>query len=178
MREIPLVTNRGGVLGVALVDDADFELVSRYTWRLLKQRHTSYARASINGQRVYMHRFLCPDADEVDHINHDGLDNRRENLRPATHQQNMQNQSVQGDRTYKGITQRSAECWIAFIKLDSLQFHLGSFTSPELAARAYDEIAWAAWGKWAKLNFPELVPEYERQCRESCYYPDGSPVVP
>lgn len=172
MRRVPLI-RKHEVVGAALVDDADFAEVRRYRWRLIKQQHTSYARATIDGRHVYLHRFLLPAADEVDHVNHDGLDNRRANLRAATHQQNALNRSARG--AWKGVSRRSPECWSATIELDRLQFHLRNFSTPEQAARAYDEIAWVAWGTWAKLNFPDRVEEYERQCRECCYYPDGSP---
>lgn len=140
-------------------------------------KHSSYARASINGERVYMHRFLFPEAEEIDHINHDGRDNRRENLRPGTDQQNMMHQKAQG-RRWKGVSRRTSTCWRAAIKVYDSWMHIGNFPSPEAAARAYDEFAFVAFGDWAELNFPDQINEYRWRARISCYYPDGTPVVP
>lgn len=94
MPQIPLI-HKHEVVGAALVDDADFVEVRATRWRLIKQ-HTSYGRATIDGRHVYLHWFLLPDADEIDHVNHDGLDNRRANLRSDTHQQNALNRSARG----------------------------------------------------------------------------------
>jgi len=92
--------------GVALVDDEDFEKVSVFTWRRRPERHTTgYAftvRRDLNTPEVkrgklryiLMHRFILGLKDPkvvVDHKNHNGLDNRRENIRPCTHAENMAN---------------------------------------------------------------------------------------
>ena len=98
MKRIEL-TQHKGVVHHALVDDKDFDRVNQYRWHLRPikndyQTHYAYRRKEINGIRTYvsMHRFILglstADKIEVDHINFNGLDNRRANLRTATRQEN------------------------------------------------------------------------------------------
>src|SRR4030067_2242048 len=98
---------------VAVVDDDLVDILSRYTWRSYagKRCKILYARRTVSfpvfdGRRpevttVYMHQAIIRWFDGIDHINHDGLDNRRSNLRRATKSQNMQNQRKLG-----GVTSR------------------------------------------------------------------------
>ncbi len=153
----------------AIVDLADIDLVQSRNWYASKGRHTLYAVS--NGERrgsaprapsVQMHRVvlgLAPDDPrEVDHIDHDGLNNRRSNLRPATRSQNSRNMgSPTGARTpYKGVGWHSRDqSWRAYISIDRRQISLGYFATEEEAARAYDAAAVEAWGEFAWLNFPE-----------------------
>ena len=95
MKEIPLTKGK-----VALVDDEDFEEVSKVTWYLVKIRNTCYAHGYVkppSKKMEYMHRLILktPEDMETDHINGNGLDNRKENLRVVTHRQNMQNIHIQ-----------------------------------------------------------------------------------
>ena len=82
----------------------------------------------------------------MDHENGNGLDNRRENLRLATHSQNQRNRRRTRDKVYKG-TRRNGKKWVAHIVL-------GTFASEEEAARAYDHAATLLYGEFARLNFP------------------------
>ena len=91
---------------------------------------------------------------EVDHINHNTLDNRRCNLRLATHGQNMANSRPNKGRKYKGVWQIMGKYWVAFIGKNKKQIYLGSFSTPKLAAKAYDEAARKKFGEYACLNFP------------------------
>ena len=82
--------------GYTIVDTQDYERLKRFKWRLRKDKTTCYAITTYKGNTVSLHRLLlnAPKGFEVDHINGDGLDNRRDNLRVVTHQENMQKKSV------------------------------------------------------------------------------------
>ncbi|GAI88609.1 unnamed protein product, partial [marine sediment metagenome] len=96
---------------IALIDDKDFLLISEYKWYANKIGDTYYAMTHIkkNGKRetLLMHRLILnvPEKMETDHINHNGLDNRRSNLRLATSQQNNFNRkNIDGSSSqYKGV---------------------------------------------------------------------------
>src|SRR5438132_1563788 len=93
MKQIPLSNGQ-----FATVDDEDYDLVARFSWTVSIRRHTSYATAYGGGGRkaavrIYLHRLIMapPFGIEVDHINHDGLDCRRSNLRLCSRSQNFMN---------------------------------------------------------------------------------------
>jgi len=94
----------------------------------------------------------------VDHINHNGLDNRKANLRPATRAQNNYNRQRQRNKTsteYKGISWRKdRKKWVAEIRVDYKGICLGYFDDEIGAARAYDSAARIFQGEYAELNFP------------------------
>jgi len=160
MARIPLTRGR-----VALVDDADRELVEASgPWYPCPSNKTTYAMANVrrdDGGRttLSMHRLLVPTADRVDHINGDGLDNRRANLRAADRIENGRNMRPRGPSGFKGITFRKppwrGKPWHARISYDGKLHHLGCFDSPEEAARAYDAAAIQHFGEFARLNFPK-----------------------
>jgi AP2 domain/HNH endonuclease len=94
----------------------------------------------------------------VDHINGNGLDNRRTNLRPATSAENARNRRSQrgSSSPYKGVSWiRSRRNWRANLRVGDRLIHLGSYTDPADAARAYDAAALKYFGEFARLNFPE-----------------------
>jgi len=144
----------------ALVDDADADFVGRFRWHVQKGPNGLwYARRTIvSGARKVsqlMHAALL-EAAIVDHINGDGLDNRRENLRPATRSQNMANRrKLHGLSQFKGVSwcERDAG-WRARITVGGRQIFLGRFADQESAARCYDAAARAHFGDFAALNFP------------------------
>lgn len=95
---------------VALVDDADFEYLNQWKWSCVKDGNTQYAIRHIrkDGKRttISMHRQLLktPKGYETDHINRNGLDNRRINLRLATTAQNQWNRRPLKNRSgYEGV---------------------------------------------------------------------------
>ena len=90
----------------------------------------------------------------VDHINGNRLDNRRSNLRLCTHLQNSRNVRAKTRCGLKGVTQRGQK-WQAGIRIDGKTKHLGTFDTLEDAARAYDVAASAAFGEFARLNYPQ-----------------------
>jgi hypothetical protein len=158
LREIPLTQGY-----VALVDDEDYERVTMVgAWQVLAHSNACYATRTSGhlGPTVYMHRMiLCAQSGQlVDHINHDGLDNRKVNLRLCSPSQNMANQEKNrvGSSRFKGVHRvKGYERWRASVFYEGKTRHLGSFGSEEEAARAYDAAALALWGEYAKLNQSE-----------------------
>ncbi len=152
-KEIQL--NRGYI---AIVSDEDYERVSKYAWTILQNK---YAHRTPNKENPYgrMHRFIlqAPPNVCVDHINGNGLDNRRENLRFCNQSQNLSNVGKRSNNKsgYKGVTFESQTSkWRASITVNYRTKHLGRFNSPEEAAHAYDKAALELHGKFARLNFP------------------------
>lgn len=151
---------------VALVDPEDIDLVKGYRWYLRGHGRVLYAYSqtyTINGKRPVfsMHRLIMGEPDqewEVDHINHNGLDNRRQNLRLVSHQQNAMNQRgwESASSRYKGVTRnQESGVWIAKLNTNGHHMYLGRFDTEILAAHAYDTKAKEVFGEHAFLNFPE-----------------------
>jgi hypothetical protein len=148
----------------AIVDDGDYEMLSKRNWFSMHARTAGkfYAATSDieRGGHLMMHRVLLGMANAkrplVDHINRNGLDNRRENLRLCTHMQNLWNASLskRSKTGFKGVTVRYGGFGANICK-NYKQIRLGSFTTPEAAARAYDRAARELFGEFAYLNFPD-----------------------
>lgn len=147
---------------VALVDDADYEAVSQFKWYAHKVDRNFYAARRIwkfEGKRVfqYLHHFLMPGVERVDHRDGNSLNDQMENLRPATHQQNLrgfQQKRLGTTSRYRGVYRHSRlEKWAAQIKVDKKMLYLGVFDIEEDAARAYDVAARKYFGEFASLNF-------------------------
>lgn len=149
----------------ALVDGEDYEWLIQRKWYASKSGRSFYALAWKNlgqqkGKRLSMHREIVnPPIDmEIDHINDNGLDNRKVNLRICTSKQNIQNKRSYCNSTsqYKGVSwKQSRKRWIAIIKQDGRNKFLGSFRNETKAAKAYDMAAKQIFGKYARLNFLE-----------------------
>lgn len=141
----------------ALVDIDDFDVVSGYTWRQRKKPAdwVRYAHATKRKKLVVMHTLLTGWS-LVDHINRNGLDNRRSNLRPATTAENARNSKLYENNTsgYRGVSWHKRDrCWRTQIKVSGKLLELGRFQSPEEAARAYDEASLRYHGEFGRRNF-------------------------
>lgn len=134
-----------------LVDVETLPLVTGHLWSPAPRRYAVYAVTRVAGKNVYMHRLLMPHARMIDHINHNGLDNRLANLRAVDQATNSRNSRRRGNRQYRGV-HRNATAWTASATVDGVARYLGSYDSPEHAARAYDEAVRSLPG--ATLNFP------------------------
>ena len=149
----------------AIVDAGDLGRVDRLRWYLFKKKNrvTEYAYAytgRVNGknQLVRMHRVISRAAPSqlVDHIDFDGLNNRRSNLRLCTVAENARHSKSRGGASaFKGVTKYQGGRWVGYITANSKQIYLGIFDSELDAAKAYDAKAKELHGEFAYLNFPE-----------------------
>jgi hypothetical protein len=121
-----------------LIDSRDWVLLSKYRWSAVKRSGTFYATAWIDGAHQYMHRILteAPRDMVVDHINWNGLDNRRENLRLVTTRQNLQNLRRKKSSRFPGVY-RDRGKWIARVCIKGEKIRLGRFDDETEAATAY-----------------------------------------
>lgn len=157
MRQIPLY-RRKVVAGHALVDDADYEALSAHRWTLLVGKSTNYAcrpehiAGTANGTRMYyMHRVILGMAPgvghrvQVDHVNRNGLDNRRANLRVVTPAENALNKGVSRNNKSGAVnvtyipTARGPNKWAAHIMRNGIRILQKSFPTKEAAIAARDE---------------------------------------
>lgn len=143
-----------------LVDEADAWLLEKWSWDTLKSGHVGRTMSSGKRyiKRIQLHREIMNPSAElvVDHINGNPLDNRRENLRVCTRQQNQRNMTMHRDNKsgYKGVCQNGRN-WMAGIWDGKKRLHLGTFHTKVEAARKYDQKATELFGPYAKLNFKE-----------------------
>lgn len=137
----------------AIVDDSDWYLLSSSSWSYSK---SGYAVAKVNKKIVFMHRIIMGEPNcSVDHINGNTLDNRRNNLRLASHSQNTKNRKKTKNRSskFKGVDfQKRSGTWRARIKVEYRSIYLGQFSSEVEAARAYNKAALIYFGEFARLN--------------------------
>ena len=153
MKEIILTQNQ-----VALVDDADYEWLNKGKWYAQRSRQTFYAKRLISTGYKAMHRVILGlkpgDKRQCDHIDGDGLNNQRSNLRVCTHGQNQHNRrSYGGTSKYKGVCfERSHRKWGAYIYVNKKNIRLGSFDLESDAARCYDGAALKYFGEFALTN--------------------------
>lgn len=162
MREIQLTRNQ-----VALIDDEDFDLINQHKWfsvspRQKNYRHTWYAACKIQGRHVTMHNLLLnpPKGSVADHIDHNGLNNRRTNIRISTTRENSWNTNKHKNCTskFKGVSwNKEKSKWQARICINGRETHLGWFHDEVLAANTYDFVACQFFGDFAKLNFPRQM---------------------
>ncbi len=151
----------------AIVSPEDYDRLSACKWHAARHQRVFYAQTGTGrkGVRkrclVMMHRAVMGVEDErvVDHQNHNGLDNRRTNLRIATWTENCWNKrkaNFNSSSKYKGVMwDKRRGKWQAQIGHNGKKIFIGYFDDEETAARAYDAKAKELYGKYAALNFPE-----------------------
>lgn len=146
----------------AIIDDDDVLLINNFDWYLFRDPYNCYAFTVIklaNGRKrtLRMHRLILNPFDNqgVDHINNNGLDNRRDNLRIATQSQNNANRRkfINCTSQYKGVSWwKDKSKWTACINVNHKRTFLGYFHDEKEAAEAYNCAAINLFGKFAKLN--------------------------
>ena len=170
MKKIPLTQGK-----FAIVDDEDYNLVSKYPWSLdsPKHAHTSYAICTMYTGRINNKSIMCrmklhqlimrpPKDIHIDHINRNGLDCRRSNMRYCTHSENCMNRrphytdsrtkTKRPTSSYKGVSKLKSGRWQARIYFENKIYSLGAFENEKEAALAYNKKAIEIYGKYAYLN--------------------------
>lgn len=139
MKEIPLTQGK-----VALVDDEDYLELSKYKWQVRMYPKTGYATRAerIGGNVVHyrMHRLIMrpPYGKDIDHINGNGLDNRRENLRIVSRRKNLQNRHTPKTSQYPGVSwYNRKKRWKGDIRYNGKSRHLGYYKDELEAATVY-----------------------------------------
>ena len=151
---VPLANARG----YALVDAEDLDRTASISWSWMKPRNTTYAKGRVDGKQTTLHRFIlgARAGQFVDHVNGDGLDNRKTNLRFGTRAQNAQNMAATEGKSsaFKGVSwDKRVGKWRAYIKPpDGKRVTIGYFDDDRLAASAYDKAALELFGAFARTN--------------------------
>jgi hypothetical protein len=162
MKEVPLTQGK-----VALVDDEDYDELMKHKWCVVKPKNCNqfyaarHARAGGQSITIYMHRSVldAPPGKITDHMDLNGLNNQKNNLRLTDRSGNQQNQAKykKNKLGYKGVyfqKRYKTTPYQAQICVQRKQFYLGMYATPEEAARAYDKAAQELHGEFACLNFP------------------------
>ena len=158
MKQVPLTQGY-----IAIVDDEDFEKIKHHKWSITsnKEKTHVYARAKIAGKTIKLHRYILGLTDKsmvVDHIDHNGLNNTRSNLRVCTLKENQANQKPKKNAAskYRGLAWNKQRLkWQVSIKVNGVQKYLGIYKNEDEAARVYDKHAKIQYGEFAYLNFKD-----------------------
>ncbi len=153
----------------ALVDDEDYEYLNQWVWKAVKNRPNAatyvvrykWDREKQANQCIRMHRVIMktPKGMQVDHVDHNGLNNQKSNLRNCTQSQNQANRNAYGSSKYLGVSRYNFGSlkgwWVARIRKDGVEKMLGYYRTEEEAALVRDKKAIELFGEFAKLNLPE-----------------------
>ncbi|MBI5954393.1 MAG: HNH endonuclease [Chloroflexi bacterium] len=162
MKQIPLTQGK-----FALVDDNDFDFLSQWKWYAKKDGNNFYAvrngsKKNTPREHIRMHKVVLNASDNVvvDHIDRDGLNNTRANLRICTKSKNTRNHKLYMTNTtgFIGVSFHKKK-FVSRLTVDRKTIHLGCFSTAEEAARAYDNAALKYFGEFASLNFPDSPAE-------------------
>lgn len=122
-----------------ILDEDNMHLLQKHNWCVYQK---GYAVASIDGSRVFLHHLVIgfpPKGKEVDHINRDKLDNRRENLRFVTHQENLLNRKFKNKTGFKGVyfeSNRRTKPYKAMIRRNGKSINIGYYKTAAEAGAA------------------------------------------
>lgn len=161
MGSSPIPVNGGEY--TAWVDDEDAERIRRFTWHIKKDGPRRYARYGRGKNSLRMHQMVIASWGrkmQIDHIDGDGLNNRKANLRHCTCSQNQMNRRPENGRRFKGYhLNKLLNKWRTQIRVNGKTIHVGLFDDEIAAAQAYDEAATKYFGEFARLNFPKGGPQ-------------------
>lgn len=145
---------------VALVDDEDYDYLNKFSWQAHNCRGKFYASCGkyINSDKneiIYMHRLILNTIKgiDVDHIDHNTLNNQKYNLRNCTRSQNLMNRNGRGKSAFCGVSWNVYhKLWKAYITVNKKQIHLGYFKSETEAAKKRDEASKIYYKEFAHTN--------------------------
>ena len=139
---------------VAIVDDGDFEAVSKFKWYCQKANSNRYY-AKRSTDNLYLHRFILnpPTHQEIDHINGDSLDCRRSNMRICSHAENMFNKRIYKNNTsgFKGVCPEKG-LWCVQLKKGGQRVFRKYFKDLLDASQAYQRVAFFYHGRFARIK--------------------------
>lgn len=160
-KNVPVHNRHHEIVNYFLVDDVDYEQVSKHRWFIGAKR---YPTTSLKGGNVYLHRFIMnpPDGMSVDHIDGNPLNACRDNLRVCSQAENCRNsikRAVTMYSKFKGVSyDKTHKSWKVCFRFNRKQISAGTYNTEIAAARAYDAYARAYYKEFANLNFPnELI---------------------
>lgn len=140
----------------AIVDDSDYEYLNQFKWYATKNRNCAYARRYSKGKYISMHWDIMRYMPmlHADHINGNGLDNRRKNLRLATISQNAMNRGVHKNNKLgvKGVYLSKSGKYRVIIQKNEKKTHLGYFSTLKEASDAYNSAAKSLFGQYANAS--------------------------
>lgn len=150
-----IITKKGKIV---LVDDADYDYLSQFTWQTTKQNYVFWAKRGEKDTLIHRLVMNAPDGVMVDHKDRNPLNNQKANLRFATKEQQSWNygplRSRKATSKYKGVSFSTEKGkWRVFIAAYSKRHFLGEFHDEIEAAKAYDAVAKELHGEFAYLNF-------------------------
>jgi hypothetical protein len=142
----------------AIVDDENFEWLNQWKWNAYGDRYAARAPGPRKKQKlILMHRLIISTPDDMytDHINGNGFDNRKINLRICTQSQNGGNSRLsRANKTgYKGVYySKPRKKWVAFIRVKRELIYLGYHLTKEEAAAKYNQASKKYFGEFGYLN--------------------------
>ena len=137
------------------VDTSDVPMLKKYQWHAMRCSGRWYASTTKHNKGTFMHRMLIKNAKVIDHIDGNGLNNCRSNIRPCTSLNNAHNRGISKNNTsgYKGVCYHKGKgMYCVSISFKSYRAHIGYFKEIEDAAQAYNFAAWKYHGKFARYN--------------------------
>jgi len=148
-----------------LVDDEDYDYLNQWKWHVRPGFYavrTLYDSNTKKCKELAMHRVIMntPEGMETDHIDGEGLNNQKYNLRNCTRLQNICNQKIhtcKKSSSYRGVLWNGKRKWRVQIQYKGIVYHLGYFNTEEEAAKVWDRKAIELFGEFARLNFPKKV---------------------
>lgn len=155
------IIQKNGMVHTVIVDDEDYDELMMHTINIYPDKNTNYAIVHVYCEKykykdIRLHRYILGITDpdiEVDHRDHNGLNNQRENLRVATHQENQYNRNPNKISTssYKGVGwNKQNKKWVARIRDDGKSKYLGSFDDEYEAYLVYESAAEKIQGEFKK----------------------------